>query len=177
MVRLPAFTAALLATFLVASPARAFTPPELYVRLAHANSTDHTPASDWMPLSAAPHLNWLGGYEIGYAFQPSASSGNSQRAALEITGVPDGHVTQPLNATYCSGGPGTVGTIIPVAPPIQFEGSGTYSVRGSVGPPSGGPNDCITGGGGAPPPLPPGPPPPPPPGRGPPGLRAQRPPP
>jgi hypothetical protein len=55
----------LLASLLWAAPASAFTPPVLYVRLAHANSTDQTPASDWMRLSVTPRLNWLGGYEIG----------------------------------------------------------------------------------------------------------------
>jgi hypothetical protein len=39
--------------------ANAFTPPVLYVRLAHPNSTDPTPASGWMALSAAPSLDWL----------------------------------------------------------------------------------------------------------------------
>ena len=140
---------ALLASLLWAAPAGAFTPPELFVRLTHANSTDHTPASEWMPLSAAPRLNWLGGYEIGYVFQAAPGPGNSQRAALQITGVPDGRPTQPHNTPYCSGGPGTVGAIVPVGPAIQFEGSGAYAVRVSVGPPSGGPNDCMTGQGGS----------------------------
>ena len=128
-----------------AAPASAFTPPELYVRLANANSIDHTPQSDWMPLAAAPTLNWLGGYEIGYVFQDTAGQGDSQRAALQVTGVPDGQPTQPYNTPYCTGGPGTVGTIVPVGSPIQFEGSGPYTVRVSVGPPSGGQNDCMTG--------------------------------
>ena len=137
----------LLATFLWAAPAAAFTPPELYVRLALANSIDHTPQSDWMPLSAAPRLNWLAGYEIGYRFQDAPGSGNPQRSALQITGVPDGQPTQPYNTPYCTGGPGTPGTIVPVGVPIQFEGSGTYTVRVSVGPPSGGQNDCMSGSG------------------------------
>src|SRR3954470_15913173 len=107
MVRLAVVAAALLATFLLAAPAGAFTPPELYVRLTHANSIDHTPVSDWMPLSAAPILSWLGGYEIGYRFQDSPADRDSQRAALEVTGVPDGQPTQPLNTPFCSGGPGT----------------------------------------------------------------------
>src|SRR4051794_33966871 len=149
MVRLPAFTAVLLAAFLSAAPAGAFTPPEVYVRLTHANSIDHTPVSDWLPLSSAPRLNWLGGYELGYTFQSAPGSGSPQRAALQITGVPDGTPTQPQNTPYCTGGPGTVGTIVPVGVPIQFEGSGTYSVRVSVGPPSGGQNDCMTAAGSA----------------------------
>jgi hypothetical protein len=128
-----------------AGQASAFTPPELYVRLANANSIDHTPQSDWMPLAAAPTLNWLGGYEIGYVFQDTAGSGDPQRAALQVTGAPDGQPTQPYNEPYCSGGPGTVGTIVPVGSKIQFEGSGVYTVRVSVGPPSGGQNDCMTG--------------------------------
>jgi hypothetical protein len=147
MVRLPVLVAVLLLTFLWVAPAGAFTPPELYVRLTHANSIDHTPVSDWMPLSSAPHLNWLGGYEIGYTFQSAPGSGNPQRAALQITAVPDGTPTQPNNGPYCTGGPGTVGAIVPVGIPIQFEGSGTYSVRVSVGPPTGGPNDCMNGSG------------------------------
>jgi hypothetical protein len=138
----------LLASLVWAAPAGAFTSPVLYVRLAHANSTDHTPASDWMALSAAPRLNWLGGYEIGYAFEDPSASGK-ERAALQVTGVPDGHPTQPLNPPFCTGGPGTVGAIVPVGTVIQFEGSGLYTVKLSVGPPSGGATDCITGSGAA----------------------------
>ena len=129
-----------------AAPASAFTPPELYVRLANANSIDHTPQSDWMPLASAPTLNWLGGYEIGYVFQDSAAQGDSQRAALQVTGAPDGQPTQPYNTPYCTGGPGTVGTIVPVGAPIQFEGSGPYTVRIFVGPSSGAQNACMTSG-------------------------------
>jgi hypothetical protein len=135
----------LLASLLWAAPAGAFTAPALYLRLAHANSTDPTSASGWMPLSAAPRLNWLGGYEIGYAFEDAPGAGASQHAALQITGVPDGHPTQPLNTPYCSGGPGTVGAIVPIGTVIQFEGSGVYTATVSVGPPSGGPNSCIAG--------------------------------
>jgi hypothetical protein len=135
----------LVTSLLWSTPAGAFTPPELYVRLTHANSTDHTPVSDWMPLSAAPRLNWLGGYEIGYVFQDAPGSGHPQRAALKVTGVPDGNPTQPHNTPYCTRGPGTVGAIVPVGVPIQFEGSGAYAVSVSVGPPSGGPNDCMAG--------------------------------
>lgn len=137
----------LLASLACAAPAGAFTPPELYVRLAFANSIDHTPQSDWMPLSAAPTLNWLGGYQVGYKFQDAPGEGDPQRAALQIIQVPDGQPTQPLNTPYCTGGPGTVGTIVPVGSEIQFEGSGTYGVRVSVGPPSGGQNDCMSGSG------------------------------
>lgn len=135
----------LLASLLWAAPAGAFTPPTLFVRLAHANSTDHTPASDWMPLSAAPRLNWLAGYEIGYAFEDAPGAGHVQHAALQVTGVPDGTPTQPLNTPYCLGGPGTVGAIVPVGVEIQFEGSGTYTVTVSVGPSTGGKSDCMAG--------------------------------
>jgi hypothetical protein len=134
-----------LASLLWAAPAGAFTSPEVYVRLAHANSIDHTPASDWIPLSAAPRLNWLGGYEIGYAFEDAPGANHVQRAALQVTGVPDGHPTQPRNTPYCSGGPGTIGTIVPVGTEIQFEGSGLYTVNVSVGPPSGGSSACMSG--------------------------------
>lgn len=137
--------AALLVSLACAAPAGAFTPPELYVRLAFANSSEHTPQSDWMPLATAPTLNWLGGYEIGYVAQDAPGSGDSQHAALQITRVPDGQPTQPGNEPYCGGGPRTPGTIVPVGIKIQFEGSGTYGVRVSVGPPSGGPADCLSG--------------------------------
>ncbi len=139
----------LLAGLLWAVPANAFTPPTLYVRLAHANSIDHSPAGDWLPLADTPHLNWLGGYEIGYVFEDSPAAGASQHAALQITGVPDGQPTQPQNTPYCLGGPGTVGTITPVGVEIQFEGTGTYSVSVSVGPATGGRNDCMGGAGSA----------------------------
>ncbi len=129
----------LLGGLLWATPAAALAPPALYVRLANANSIDHTPVSDWMPL-AAPTPNWLGGYEIGYAVE----SPGAQRAALQITGVPDGQATQPLNAPFCTGVAGVAaGSIVPVGVAIQFEGSGVYAVRVGVGPASGGPNDCL----------------------------------
>jgi len=127
-----------------AAPAAAFTPPALYVRLAHANSIDHTPESDWLPLASSPRLNWLGGYEIGYAVEAPGA----QHAALQVTGVPDGRPTQPLNTPYCSGGLGAAaGSIVPVGVEIQFEGGGDYTVRVAVGPSSGGPNDCLAGNG------------------------------
>jgi hypothetical protein len=128
-------------------PAGAFTPPAIYVRLAHANSIDHTAQSDWIALSTAPHLKWIGGYEIGYAFEDAPGPTHVQHAALQVTGVPDGQPTQPRNQPYCLGGPGTVGTIVPVsAEAVQFEGVGTYTVTVSVGPPSGGPKDCMVPG-------------------------------
>jgi hypothetical protein len=136
----------LVAALLWAMPAAAFAPPALYVRLAHANSIDHTPVSDWVPLASAPTLNWLGGYEIGYVVETPGA----QRAALQIAGVPDGQPTQPLNAPFCTGGIGVpAGGIAPVGVAIQFEGSGVYTVRVGVGPASGGPMDCLTGAGSA----------------------------
>ncbi|MDX6691933.1 MAG: hypothetical protein QOG15_3390 [Solirubrobacteraceae bacterium] len=134
----------LLTSLLWTSPAAAFSPPALYVRLAHANSIDHTPVSDWMPLASSPSLNWLGGYEIGYALE----SPGAQHTALQITGVPDGQPTQPLNTPFCNSGlAAPAGSIVPVGVEIQFEGGGVYSVRVGVGPASGGPNDCLTGAG------------------------------
>ena len=130
------------AALLWAPGAAAFSPPPLYVRLAHANSIDHTPVSDWMALSSAPTVSWLGGYEIGYAIE----SPGAQHTALQITAVPDGQPTQPLNTPYCNGGlPAAAGAIVPVGTEIQFEGSGVYTVRVSVGPSTGGPNDCLAG--------------------------------
>ena len=69
-----------------------------------------------------------------------------QHVALTIAGVPDGHPTQPYAGTpYCVGRAGTPGTIVEAAPELQFEGDGTYTVRVSVGPGSGGPADCLAG--------------------------------
>lgn len=133
----------LLASLLLAVPAAAYAPPPLYVRLTHANSIDHTPVSDWIPLASAPPLNWLGGYEIGYTVEAPGA----QRAALQVTAVPDGQATQPLNAPFCTGVAGVAaGAIMPVGVAIQFEGSGVYAVRVGVGPASGGPNDCLAAG-------------------------------
>ena len=50
----------------------------------------HEPASDWIPLAAAPSLDYLGGYEIGYRLQASGEPNEFQRVALRVAGVPDG---------------------------------------------------------------------------------------
>jgi hypothetical protein len=122
------------ASLLLASPASAaFTPPELFVRLQRADIT-HEPASDWIPLAAAPRLDYIGGFQIGYRLQPTGVNGNFQTAALSITGVPDGQPTQPGNTPpYCVGKNGAEGTITPVGSEIQFEGDGTYSFSVSLG--------------------------------------------
>jgi hypothetical protein len=122
------------ASLLLASPASAaFTPPELFVRLQRADIT-HEPASDWIALAAAPQLDYIGGFQIGYRLQPTGVNGNFQTAALSITGVPDGQPTQPSNSpAYCVGKNGAEGAITPVGSEIQFEGDGTYSFSVSLG--------------------------------------------
>ena len=128
---------ALVASLLTAAPAGAFTPPELYVRLQRADIT-HEPASDWIPLAAAPQLDYIGGFQIGYRLQPTGTPTNFQAAALSITGVPDGQPTQPSNLPpYCVGKAGDAGTITPVGSELQFEGDGRYSFSVSVGPDTG----------------------------------------
>ena len=98
------------ASLLLASPASAaFSPPELFVRLQRADIT-HEPASDWIPLAAAPRLDYIGGFQIGYRLQRTGVNGNFQTAALSITGVPDGQPTQPSNTPpYCVGKNGAEG--------------------------------------------------------------------
>jgi hypothetical protein len=132
------------ASLLLGSPASAaFTPPELFVRLQRADIT-HEPASDWIPLTAAPTLNYIGGFQIGYRLQPTGVNGNFQTAALSITGVPDGQPTQPSNTPpYCVGKNGAEGTITPVGSEIQFEGNGTYSFSVSLGDTTG--SGCVGG--------------------------------
>jgi hypothetical protein len=132
------------ASLLLASPASAaFTRPELFVRLQRADST-HEPASDWVSLAAAPRLDYIGGFQIGYRLQPTGVNGNFQTAALSITGVPDGQSTQPSNTPpYCVGKNGTEGTITPVGSEIQFEGDGTYSFSVSLGDTTG--TGCVGG--------------------------------
>jgi hypothetical protein len=118
---------------LASSASAALTPPELFVRLQRADIT-HEPASDWIPLAAAPRLDYIGGFQIGYRLQPTGVNGNFQTAALSITGVPDGQPTQPSNTPpYCVGKNGIAGTITPVGSEIQFEGDGTYSFSVSLG--------------------------------------------
>jgi hypothetical protein len=123
---------AVLASLVLAAPASAFTPPELYVR---AQTWDtHEAAGDWIPLASAPSLNYLGGYQVGYKLQATGVNGNFQRVALTVTGVPDGTPTQPYNAQpFCVGRNGTAGDIVEAGPELQFEGDGTYSVKVSVG--------------------------------------------
>jgi hypothetical protein len=134
---------ALVATLSAAAPAGAFTPPELYVRLQRADIT-HEPASDWIPLAAAPQLDYIGGFQIGYRLQPTATPTNFQAAALSIAAVPDGQPTQPSNLPpYCVGKAGAAGTITPVGSELQFEGDGRYSFSVSVGPETG--TGCLSG--------------------------------
>ena len=92
------------------------------------------PAGDWIPLAAAPQLDYIGGFQIGYRLQQTAVNGNFQTAALSITGVPDGQPTQPSNTPpYCVGRNGGEGTITAVGAEIQFEGDGTYAFSVSLG--------------------------------------------
>lgn len=124
-----------LASLLLAAPASAgFTPPELFVR-AQLGGSEHQPAGDWIALSAAPTLNYIGGFQIGYRLQQTGVNGNFQTAALTFLGVPDGQPTQPTNIPpYCVGKNGTAGDITPVGSEIQYEGNGSYTISVSVGP-------------------------------------------
>jgi hypothetical protein len=127
--------AGLAASFVLAEPASAAA-PELFVRTQKWDTHEETGA--WMPLAAAPTLNYLGGYEIGYRLQASGF----QRAALTIAGVPDGVPTQPSNASpYCVGRTGSAGDIVAAGPELQFEGTGTYTVKVSVA----ASGDCLVG--------------------------------
>lgn len=122
----------LLAGLGLAAPASAA--PELYVRTQKWDT--HEDKGAWIPLASAPAMDYLGGYQIGYKLE----AGGFQRAALTITGVPDGTATQPSNDTpFCVGKNGTVGDIVEVGFEVQFEGDGAYAVKVSVlpGPDSG----------------------------------------
>ena len=111
-------------------------PPELFVRTQTWDTHEET--GPWLPLASAPAFNYLGGYEIGYRLQAAGF----QRVALTITGVPDGTPTQPSNSTpYCVGRSGAAGEIQAAGPELQFEGSGTYSVKVSVATAG----DCLAG--------------------------------
>jgi hypothetical protein len=138
-----ATAAGVLASLVLAAPAAAFTPPELFVRQQTWDTHEET--GPWISLAAAPAFNYLGGYEIGYRLQESPDQYERQNVALTITGVPDGTPTQPNNEPYCGTRAGTVGSIVPVAPELQFEGNGTYTVKVSIGASSGGPADCLGG--------------------------------
>ena len=145
MKRILAAVAGVLASLLLAAaPAAAFTPPELFVRQQRWDTHEET--GPWLPLASAPAVNFLGGYEIGYRLQESPDQYERQNVALQVTGVPDGAPTQPSNASpYCGTHAGTVGEIVAVAPELQFEGNGSYSVKVSIGPSAGGPADCLSG--------------------------------
>jgi hypothetical protein len=142
--RVLATVAGILTGLASAAPASAFTPPELFARMQKWDT--HEAASDWLPLTSAPALGYLGGYEIGYRLQPSGEPNEFQRVALRVAGVPDGRATQPGNASpYCVGRAGAVGTIVAAGPELQFEGDGTYTVTVSVGSGSEGASDCLSG--------------------------------
>ena len=109
-------------------------PPELFVREQRWDTHEET--GPWLPLASAPSFNYLGGYEIGYR----RTSTNFERVALTIAGVPDGTPTQPSNdEPFCvSSFPGE---IVSAGPELQFEGSGTYTVKVSVA----ATGDCLAG--------------------------------
>jgi hypothetical protein len=109
-------------------------PPELFVRTQKWDTHEET--GPWLPLASAPALNYLGGYEIGYRRQTAG-----ERVALTIVGVPDGTPTQPSNdEPFCVGS--FPGEIVSAGPELQFEGSGPYTVKVSVGAGM----DCTTAG-------------------------------
>ncbi len=132
----------LLAALMLSAPAAAaFTPPELFVRQQAWDT--HEDTGPWIPLASAPVFDFLGGYEIGYRLQDSGEPNQFQRVALTVVAVPDGQPTQPYNDTpYCVGRAGTAGDIVAAGAELQFEGSGAYSVRVSVGADL----DCTTAG-------------------------------
>ena len=128
----------LLITLGLAAPAAA-APPELFVRESPWDT--HEEVSDWIPLAGAPVTNYVGGYEIGYRVQTAGF----QRAALTVTGVPDGVPTQPPGtAPFCTGRSGAVGEIASLGQELQFEGNGRYTVSVSVL--AGDRGDCLTAG-------------------------------
>lgn len=136
--------AVVLALALPAAPAAAFSPPELFIKLQPW--TSHEAVSDWIPLAGAPSVDYLGGFQIGYRLQPSDAEYGRQMVAMTIDAVPDGTVTQPHAApAYCSTKAGAAGTISDVAPELQFEGAGTYTITVAIGPDGGDVDDCLTG--------------------------------
>lgn len=129
---------AVLITLGLAAPASA-APPELFVRESPWDT--HEEVGDWIPLATAPVTNYVGGYEIGYRMQAAGF----QRAALTVTGVPDGVPTQPPGtAPFCTGRNGAVGEIASLGQELQFEGNGRYTVSVSVL--AGDRGDCLTAG-------------------------------
>jgi hypothetical protein len=141
--RLLAAVAGVVVSVALTAPASAFTPPELFVRMQTWDT--HEAAGDWIALASAPAVNYLGGYQIGYKLQDSGVANDFQRVALTVAGVPDGVPTQPFaSPPYCVGRAGTEGTIVEAGPELQFEGDGTYTVKVSVGPGSGGATDCLS---------------------------------
>ena len=132
----------LVMSLVLAAPAQACTPPELFVRTQRWDTHEET--GPWLPLASAPALNYLGGYEIGYKLQDSPAANDFQTVALTIVSVPDGTPTQPANQTpYCVGRAGTPGTIVAAGPELQFEGDGTYTVKVAIGDTTGG--GCLAG--------------------------------
>src|SRR4051812_46654509 len=110
-----------------AAAATTFSSPELFVRQQKWDT--HVDTGPWIPLAGAPVVNYLGGWEVGVKLQNSGEAHNLQRVALQVTGVPDGAPTQPLNATpYCVTRIGDTGTVVPAGPELQFEGDGSYTV-------------------------------------------------
>jgi hypothetical protein len=112
--------ALLIAMMALLAPAPASAAPELFVRMQTWDT--HEPASDWIPLTSAPSLNYLGGYDIGYRLESSGL----QQVSLTVDAVPDGRPTQ--QAPFCVNRNGAAGEIQSAGPELQFEGSGSYSV-------------------------------------------------
>ena len=134
--RVRALLAAVLASFVLAAPASAFTPPELFVRAAARRYRRTQPASDWIPLASAPTFNYIGGYQIGYRLQPTGvEPATSRRAGAHDPRRPrrpadaaDQHAALLRRQERHRGRHHR-----PVGSEIQYEGNGTYAISVSVG--------------------------------------------
>ena len=105
-------------------------PPELFVREQRWDTHEET--GPWLPLASAPALDYLGGYEIGYRRQMTgfrARRADDRRRARRRADPADERRRRSASAA-CPG------EIVAAGAELQFEGSGTYTVKVSVGRPA-----------------------------------------
>jgi hypothetical protein len=122
----------LLAAALVAAPAQALSPPDVFLQELDASDQ---PTGAWIPFQGA-HMHSVNGYEIGVRLQDTGQPGNPQRFLVQVTSVPDGHPDQEQIYSLCFRQTGNAGDIVKPDERVRYEGDGTYSlsVTVSIGP-------------------------------------------
>jgi len=132
---------ALVAALLFAPPARALSPPEVYLQELDASDI---PAGGWIPLAGA-RMRSVNGYEVGVRLQDTGQPGNRQRILVRVTSVPDGHPDQREIYSLCFSRSGAAGEIAKLDQRVRYEGDGAYALAVTVSTGSDASANCAAG--------------------------------